>query len=303
MTLYDWVDMLPSGLIALAKDRTFGGGAIAGSLLVFFLMMFNVVRYPSSLGGGPFIMNTVFLSGYGMFGAWVWRQRKSERRNALVTGARAGVALGIVLILGHVIEWFAIESRAVQIGRGVGTVLLMLGLLAAAGSAAWARTRSIVWATIAGLWCGSVAIITLLSFAWGTNIVFEAHGASWLRPAFLASGMNDAGAFVVRNSLESTSEILIRMPIAALVLSFCGGLSNAWIIKRSRALSILAAWFAVSFFIVGIASLWYADSLDRAARPPFVIGGVLTVGIALCGAHPVLSSLSRLSREPSSVKL
>ena len=40
-----------------------------------------------------------------------------------------------------------------------------------------------------------------------------------------------------------------------------------------------------------LASLWYADSLERAARPPFVMAGVLTAGIALCGAHPLWSSL------------
>jgi hypothetical protein len=32
--------------------------------------------------------------------------------------------------------------------------------------------------------------------------------------------------------------------------------------------------------------------LDRAARPPFVMAGVLTAGIVLCGAHPIWSSLA-----------
>ena len=39
--------------------------------------------------------------------------------------------------------------------------------------------------------------------------------------------MSDPGAFVVRNSLEAASEILVRVPIAALVLSFLGSVSNA----------------------------------------------------------------------------
>ena len=54
-------------------------------------------------------------------------------------------------------------------------------------------------------------------------------------------GMTDAGAFVVRNSLEAASEILVRLPIAALVLSLGGGLANAWITSSSSASITCAA--------------------------------------------------------------
>jgi len=50
------------------------------------------------------------------------------------------------------------------------------------------------------------------------NLAFETHAASCLHEPFVASAMSDAGTFVVRNSLEATFEILVRMPIAALVL-------------------------------------------------------------------------------------
>ena len=167
-----------------------------------------------------------------------------------------------------------------------------LALLGAAGSAARERTRSIKLGVVAGLWCGSVGVMILLSFALTLNLAFEAHAASWLHEPFVASGMSDAGAFVVRNSLEAASEILVRIPIAALLLAFSGGVSSAWMMKRPRRLAVLVAWFTPFFFVAGGASLWYADSLDRAARPPFVMAGVLTAGIALCGAHPIWSSLS-----------
>jgi len=52
-----------------------------------------------------------------------------------------------------------------------------LGLLGAAGSAAWDRTRSVMLAVIAGLWCGSLGILILLSFALTLNLAFEAHAA------------------------------------------------------------------------------------------------------------------------------
>ena len=57
---------------------------------------------------------------------------------------------------------------------------------------------------------------------------------------------------------------------------------------RPRSLAVLAA--LVHAFCLRSRSgpaLWYADSLNRSARPPFVMAGVLAAGIALCGAHPI----------------
>ncbi len=292
-----WRQALLAIIVSFMKDRTLGGPAVLGSLLVLLLMIVSVGRHPSSLGTGLFTTDLALLSGYGAFSIWVWRQRR-EAREALAAGAQAGLILGVVLIASHTIEWFALdETRAVRFVRGAGSALLMLGLLGAAGSAAWQRTRSTMSAVIAGLWCGSLAVVIFLSFALTLNIAFEAHAASWLHEPFVASGMSDAGAFVVRNSLEAASEILVRVPIAALVLAFSGGVSNAWLMKWPRRLAALAAWFTPFFFAAGAAALWHADSLDRVARPPFVMAGVLTAGIALCGAHPIWSSLSSRRRD------
>lgn len=284
----------------LAKDRTLGGPAILGSLFVLLLMIVSVDRHPSSLGRGLFITDAALLAGYGAFAVWVWRQQCPEKKYALIVGAQTGVILGVVLIVSHAIEWFALDrNRTAQVARGAGSVLLMLGLFGVTGSAAWERTRSFMLAVIAGLWCGSLAVLILLSFALTLNLAFEGHAASWLHEPYVASDMKDAGAFVVRNSLEAASEILVRAPIAALVLSLVGSLSNAWITARSRRFAVLAAWFTPFVFVAGALALWYADSLERAARPPFVMAGILATGIALCGAHPIWSSLSHRHREPS----
>ena len=285
-------------VVRLVKDRTLVVPAILGSLLVILLIIVSVVRHASSLGTGLFIRNLALLSGYGVIALWVWRKQHSEGRDAVIAGAKAGLLLGAVLVASHAIEWFALDgNRTVQLARGAGSTLLMLGLLGAAGSAAWERTRSIKLGVIAGLWCGTLATLILLTFALTLNLAFEAHAVAWLHEAFVASGRHDAGAFVVRNSLEAASEILIRIPIAALVLSFVGCVSNAWIMARSRSFSVLAAWFAPFIFVAGAFALWYADSLERAARPPFVVAGVLAAGIALCAAHPIWSSLSSRRRE------
>jgi hypothetical protein len=293
-----WRQVLSAIFVCLAKDRTLGGPALLGSLLVLLLIVVSVGRHPSSLGSGLFIMDITLVSGYGAFSAWVYRRRRPEEREALTAGARTGLILGAIFIANHAIESFApVGNRTVQLARGAGAVLLMLALFGAAGSAAWERTRSVMLAVLAGLWCASIAIVVALTFALTLNLTFEMHTASRLYVPFIASGMNDAGAFVVRNSLQAASEMLVRMPIAALVLSFIGSLSNAWITARPRSLVVLAAWFTPFVFVAGAIFLWYANSLERAARPPFVMAGVLTAGMALCGAHPIWSTLFRRRRE------
>jgi hypothetical protein len=279
-------------------SRTLGGPAILGSFLVILLMIVSVGRHPSSLGSGLFFIDIGLLSGCGAFSVWARRQRRPEVRAALAAGAQTGFLLGGVLVASHAIEWLApFGSRAAQFVRGAGSVLLMLGLLSAAGSAAWQRTRSARLAVIAGLWCGSLAILILLSFALTLNLAFEERAVSLLHESFVASGMSDAGAFLVKNSLEAASEVLVRIPVAALVMSFVGGISNAWIASWPRSLAVLVAWFTPLILVAGAVSLWYAGSLERAARPPFVLAGVFAAGTALSAVHPIWSLLLR-SRFP-----
>jgi hypothetical protein len=292
-----WRQVLLAIVVCLAKDRTLGGPTLA-SLLVLLLMIASVGRHPSSLGTSLFISNITLLLGYGAFALWVWRKQRSQARDAVIAGAQTGVMLGAVLVASHAIEWFALDgNRTVQLARGAGSVLLALALFGAAGSAAWQRTRSLVLAVIAGLWCGTIGILILLSFALALNLAFERHAVAWLHQPFVASGLSDAGAFVVRNSLEAASEGLLRVPVAALMMSFAGCLWDAWLTVRSRTFTVFAACITPTIFVAGAAALWYADSLERAARPPFVMGGVMAAGAALCGAHPIWSSLSRRRRE------
>jgi hypothetical protein len=128
----------------------------------------------------------------------------------------------------------------------------------------------------------------LLSFAFTLNLAFEARAEAWLHDAF-----------VVRNSLASASEILIRAPIAAVVLSLVGCLSNAWITARSRGLAVVAAWLTPLVFVAGALARWYANSLERAARPPFILGGLMAAAIALCAAHPIWSAITGESCRPA----
>src|SRR4029077_11896585 len=123
------------------------------------------------------------------------------------------------------------------------------------------------------------------------GITLEARVELWLRDAFAASGVNDPGGFLVQNTLEAASEALVRLPVVALFLSLLGALANVWITKRSRTAVLVVFCSAALMFIGGAAALWYANWLPRAARPPFVLAGVLLASVAVSAAHPIWSSL------------
>jgi hypothetical protein len=155
------------------------------------------------------------------------------------------------------------------------------------------RTRSFTLAVIAGVWCALVATLILLCFAFSFHLAFEARVELQLHEAFAASGMNDSGAFVMKNSLEAASEGLVRMPAFAMFLSFAGALANAWISGRSRTAVLAAASLTPLMLVAGVAALSYANSLERAARPPFVMAGVLLASGAFSFARPIWSARRR----------
>jgi len=235
-------------------------------------------------------MDVAILLTYGIAGIRVWHQSCPEVDVSVSVGAQVGVVLGAVLVANHVLESYVPVRPFILI---ISPVFLMLALFGATGSAAWERTQSLVLAVIAGVWCAMVAILIALCVVFCLNLVFEEHAEVQLHEAFAASGMNDPGAFLVKNMLEATSEGLVRMPIFAVFLSFIGAVTNAWISGASRRTALAATYLTPFMFVAGAVALRHADSLERAARPPFVMTGVVLAGVALCGAHPIWSVVRR----------
>jgi hypothetical protein len=144
---------------------------------------------------------------------------------------------------------------------------------------------------ISGVCCAMVATLITLCFAISFNMLFAARVDWQLREAFAASGMIDRAAFRVRNILEASSEILVRMPLSAICLALAGAVIQAWMSRESRRAIVLATRFLTPFvFAVGAAALWHANTIERAARPPFVLSGVLLTGVALSAAYPIWSA-------------
>lgn len=266
---------------------------VLGVVAVFSLMAVGVARHPASVqgaGSGLLRMDIALLLAFGIAGVWVWYERRPEVNLSLRIGAQFGVLLGVVNVANHIVESYVPHRPFLLI---ISPVFLMLALFGAAGSMAWERTRSLGLAVIAGVWCAIIGMLIIICVVFSVSLAFEGSAELHMRDAFVASGMNDPGAFVVRNMLEATSEGLVRMPIFAVFLSFIGAMANAWISGVSRRTALATATLTPLIFGVGAVALVHADSLERAARPPFVMTGVALASLALCGAHPTWSALRR----------
>jgi hypothetical protein len=270
-----------------------GGTTVLGVVAVLTLIAVGVARYPASIQGpGNRLLwtNVTLMLVYGISAIWVSYQSRADVRAAIGIGSITGLLLGAVHVANHVIE-LLVPAR--NFALVITPVFLMFALLGATGSAAWQRTRSVVLTVVAGLWCAVVATVILISVALVLDVVFEVRAELPLKEAFAVSGMSDPGAFLLRNSLEAASEGLVRMPVFALIFSLIGALANAWIIRWPPNAVLASVWIAPILLVTGAAALLYANSLQRSARPPFVMAGVLLAGVALCAAHPIWSALRR----------
>src|ERR1700676_3566193 len=272
------------------RQQILGSGIILGTILVLSLVVAGVMQHRASAQGpgiGLLWTDVALLVAYGFAGIIVWKQRSPSAITAAMVGAQIGLVVGAVQIANHLIEAFVPTRSFVLV---ICPVLLALALLGTAGAAAWERTGSLVLAVISGVCCAIVATLITLCFAISFNLVFALRVDWQLREAFAASGMIDRAGFRVRNILEASSEILVRMPLVALCLPFAGALIQAWMSRESRRALVLAARFLAPFvFALGAAALWHANAIERAARPPFVLWGVLLTGVALCAAYPIWS--------------
>ena len=273
------------------RQKMLGAGIILATILVLSLVAIGVLQHRvSAQGSGVGLLWTeiALLVVYAFAGMLVWNQRSSGAIAAAIVGAQIGLVVGAVGIANHLIEAFVPARPFILI---ISPVLVTLALLSMAGAVAWERTRSLVRAVIGGVCCAIVATLITLCFAISFNLLFAARVDWQLRDAFAASGMVDQAAFRIRNILESSSEILLRMPLLAICLAVTGAVIHAWMSRESRRALVLAARFLAPFvFALGAAALWHANTIERAARPPFVLSGVLFTGVALCTAYPIWSA-------------
>ena len=275
----------------MRRQQILGSLIILGTLLVLSLVAVGVIQNRASAqGSGIGLLGTdvALLVVYAFAGMILWKQTSRSAITAATVGAQIGLVLGAVEIGNHLIEAFVPARPFVLI---ISPVLLTFALLGMAGAAAWERTGSLVLAVTGGVCCALVTTLITLCFAISFNLLFATRVDWQLREAFAASGMIDRAAFRVRNILEASSEILVRLPLLAICLASAAAVIQSWMSRESRHVLVLAARFlAPCVFALGAAALRHANTIERAARPPFVLSGVLLTGIALSAAYPIWSA-------------
>jgi len=277
-------------------SRTLARAALIGIVFLLCLLLFAVARYPASLSAGgwaSFLATAVALLAYGAAAVWAGRQTSAERLTALRLGALAGLLLGAVAAANLALELFANLDATWAAVAGVSQWGLMFLAFGAAGSAAYLRLRSVLLALLAAGWAALISTTLTLLAGFANALLSMPHMQQVLRGEFAQSALTDPQAFVIQNTLTSGVMHVLLAPAIALAFGLAGALAAAVLGSvrggPARGLAALELLLGVG----GVAALRYSSSLERAARPPYVMFGLLALGAAMACLHPILSALRR----------
>jgi hypothetical protein len=276
--------------------NTQGTTVLLGVTVILVLMLYAVVSYPASVsqaGVLNFLVSVGALLAYAGAALWVRQNSSDSVQIALAKGARIGMFLGIIAVVNLALEHFVASSSELSAVRGVSMWGLMFLSFGAAGSATYQKVGSIGLAALSSIWSGVVSAVWMLIFGFSIALLFMPHMQQILAPAYVQSGMTDSQAFVIRNTLDASASHLLLIPVMATVFGIVGGFASS--LLRSIRQRIAMSLGVLEFLLLagGLASLYIASSLDRPARPPYVMTGLLAMGIALACGHPILMAIRR----------
>jgi hypothetical protein len=206
-------------------------------------------------------------------------------------GAKFGGVITLVAIIGHSLEQFANLQPPFPAILGVSMWGVMFLLFGGAGSTTYRKTSSLGLGILASVSSAFVTTIGTIVFAFSVGLMFMAHMERFLAPAFALSGMTDPSAFVVRNMFDSAFARLFVAPIAALIVAIASGMACAILRSARRQTAMLLGFLNVVLLGAGIASLQWASSMERPARPPFIMFGLCALGVTLASVYPVIVAI------------
>lgn len=171
---------------------------ILGMPVMLATIVTAVAYHPQSIqgtGSRLLAIDALLLLIYGAVGVWAYYDNRPYVTIALRVGTRVGFLLAMVLIVNHLIELFVAARPFAVI---ISPVLLLIGLLGAAGSATWQRTASVTFAVASGVWSSIVAVLIGLTVAFCLSLAFRQNAELPLRELFAESGLTDPDAFLVK---------------------------------------------------------------------------------------------------------
>jgi hypothetical protein len=270
---------------------------LVGAGLVLALIGYGVLRHPASVSQNGLLSLfecVVVLLGFGIAALWARRQRPGAgaAQTALTYGAKLGLVLGIAEVLNMSLENFGQLSGSLGAVVGVSMWGLMFLLYGAASSATFRKVGSLPPAVLASVWSAVVGTVVTCLFGFASSLGFMAHMQQILNPEYTRSQMTDPQAFVVQYTMMNAATHLILSPFLAAGCGFTAGVVSAYLrpVRRTVALGLLL--LETLQLLLGLAALRFAvTTLARPQRPPFVMGGLLALGVALSCAPPLLARL------------
>ena len=278
------------------SSRLPAAAALAGIAAIFAMAARGVLSHPSSVAGretSGVILAVTCLLIYATAAILTLRPPLVSAPHPLALGARIGLILSACAVVNMSLEHFVALGPGLSALRGVSMWALMFMLYGAAGSITWQRTASPGLSLAAALWASVLSTIATVAFGFALTVFAMPYMRHILADAFAQSAMHDSAAFVVRNTLESASSHLIIAPMLAVLFGGLGAAASALLSSLNRRTALAAAACGLCLLVIGILALWRVSILPRPERPPFVLVGLLTLGIVFGSAHPLLAALLR----------
>lgn len=278
------------------RPVTLAAATLIGIALVFMLALYGVLAYPGSArgeGASRLILLIAGLAAYAGAAAWIWRQPAGSIKNAAAQGAKFGAVLATFELVNMGIEHFVPIGPTGSAVRGVGMWALIFVVFGAAGSAEYRRSQSLLLAALASIWSALVSTVAMLIFGFALGVFFMPYMQRILAGAFSESGMSDPYAFVVRHTLDSACSHLLIAPVVAALFGTVGGYACSLLRSVRRSAAMVVGGLNIGLMIAGITALRLGSSLARPERPPFVMTGLIALGVGMACAHAVFTAIRR----------
>lgn len=269
--------------------------ALLGLMLVLVLSAALVARSPAAIATSDGVQDVVIVGGalalYAGLAAWGARpKRDAVTRRAFAAGTTVGLWLALFEWVNLLAE-HSVASPATGAIRGIGAwgvLFFAFGAAGTMGANADARAHaSLRGGLLASVWSGVIAAIGAVSGGLALAVFFMPLLVRILAPG--TSELTDASvALVVRHTFEAARQHLLLMPVVAAI--FGGGGALAWLGLQRITPAVARALMAVLplLAVCGIIVLWWAGSLPRASRPPYVGVGLCVLGASMATAYAVV---------------
>jgi len=274
-------------------------GLLIGIAVIFALLLYAILQYPASLsqgGQGSLLSTAGALLAYGAAALWARGHTSDLLQVALEQGARIGLLLGTFAVVNHVLEIFAALDSTVSTILGVSMWGLLFLAFGSVASATYQRSGSLGLAITASIWCALVSTVMTLIAGYTIAVLFMPHMQQIFQGTYAQSGMTDPQAFVIRNTLSSGASHVLLAPIIALVFGCAGGIAGALLGSVQRRVAIALGVGELLLVTAGLAAIRFASSLNRPERPPFIMFGLLALGVTMACAYPILMAIRHGSK-------